>query len=142
MINRGIRTVIALALAVIVQAAGNVCLSLGMRSVADLAHSDPGDWLAVVSAGATIPWLWIGAGLLFAFFLLFTAVLSWSELSLAVPIVSFEIVVNVALARILLGEQVSVLRWAGAGLVAIGVAMVAGSGSWLGTPGDQGRARS
>lgn len=142
MVNRGIRTMIALTLAVIVQAAGNVCLSLGMRSVAELARSDSGGWLAVASAGATIPWLWVGAGLLLTFFLLFTAVLSWSELSLAVPIVSFEIIVNVALARILLGEEVSALRWAGAGLVAIGVAMVAGSGSWLGIPADQGRERS
>ena len=58
---------------------------------------------------------------------LFAIVLSWADLSLAMPIVAIEVVVNVAFATAFLGEQVPLTRWCGVVLVAAGVALVAGS---------------
>jgi uncharacterized membrane protein len=55
----------------------------------------------------------------------FTTVLARADLSVVVPIVSFEIVVNVALADLVIHEKVSVLRWAGTLLITCGVALVA-----------------
>ena len=117
------KTIVFLALAVTVQAAGNVCLSLGMRQFA-LAS---GSWADLALFALTNPWLWAGAACLASFTLLFTLVLSWTDLSLALPVISVEIVVNVALAGWLLGEKVSPLHWAGTVMVAAGVALVVGS---------------
>lgn len=120
------KTILFLAVAVAAQAAGNVCLSLGMRRFAgmplDLAHAADLGLLAL-----TNPWLWAGAALLATFTLLFTFVLSWTDLSLALPVISVEIVVNVALAGWLLGERISSLHWLGTVMVAAGVALVVGT---------------
>jgi len=119
------KTIVFLALAVVVQAAGNVCLSLGMRQFA--AVSGSGSWADLAVFALTNPWLWAGAAGLASFTLLFTLVLSWTDLSLALPVISVEIVVNVALAGWLLGEKVSPLHWLGTVMVAAGVALVVGS---------------
>ena len=119
------KTFVFLTLAVIVQAAGNVCLSLGMRQFAAVSGSESWGELAVFALSN--PWLWAGAGCLATFTLLFTFVLSWTDLSLALPVISVEIVVNVALAGWVLGEQVSSLHWVGTVMVAAGVALVVGS---------------
>ena len=120
---------ILLAVAILVQAAGNVCLTIGMKGLAALAQAHPGDWLPLIPAALGSPVIIIGVVMLIGFFILFATVLSRSDLSLAMPIVSFEIVVNVALAYVIIGEPVSPLRWAGTALVATGVALVALSGA-------------
>jgi drug/metabolite transporter (DMT)-like permease len=121
------RIALLLTVAILIQAAGNVCVSIGMKSLGAMAEVHPGDWSAVAVAGFTDPLLVIGILLLLGFFILFATVLSGADLSVAMPIVSFEIVVNVVLAYLIIGEAVSPLRWAGTGLVAIGVACVAAS---------------
>jgi len=120
------KTILFLAVAVAAQAAGNVCLSLGMRQLA-AASLESGHWADLAVLALSSPWLWAGAALLATFTLLFTLVLSWTDLSLALPVISVEIVVNVALAGWLLGEQVSPLHWVGTVMVAAGVALVIGS---------------
>ena len=117
------KTILFLTLAVTVQAAGNVCLSLGMRQFA----AASGTWPDLTLFALSNPWLWAGAACLASFTLLFTLVLSWPDLSLALPVISVEIVVNVALANWLLGETVSPLHWVGTVMVAAGVALVVGS---------------
>ncbi len=121
------KTLLFLAVAVAAQAAGNICLSLGMRHLAAAFNADSGDWIALAGLALTSPWLWAGAALLATFTLLFTLVLSWTDLSLALPVISVEIVVNVGLAGWLLGESVSPLHWLGTLLVAAGVALVVGT---------------
>jgi len=120
------KTILFLAVAVAAQAAGNVCLSLGMRRLSAAAF-DTAHWADLAVLALTNPWLWAGAAFLITFTLLFTLVLSWTDLSLALPVISVEIVVNVALAGWLLGERVSPLHWVGTVMVAAGVALVVGS---------------
>ncbi|MEI6557942.1 MAG: EamA family transporter [Rhodospirillaceae bacterium] len=117
------KTILFLALAVTVQAAGNVCLSLGMRQFATAS----GSWPDLALFALSNPWLWSGAAGLACFTLLFTLVLSWTDLSLALPVISVEIVVNVALAGWILGERVSPMHWVGTVMVAAGVALVVGT---------------
>jgi drug/metabolite transporter (DMT)-like permease len=122
------KTILFLAVAVAAQAAGNVCLSLGMHQIGTAASAaGPGYWAELAVLALTSPWLWAGAGLLIIFTLLFTLVLSWTDLSLALPVISVEIVVNVALAGWLLGESISPLHWVGTVMVAAGVALVIGT---------------
>ncbi len=134
------KTILFLAVAVCAQAAGNVCLSLGMRQLVATADLSIGHWPDAVLLALANPWLWAGTLLLVLFTLLFTLVLSWTDLSLALPVISVEIVVNVALAAWLLGETVSPLHWLGTVLVAAGVALVVGTaGDKAPAPSEQGR---
>ena len=108
-----------LALAIVAQAVGNVCLSKGMKGVSSAVSTS-----AFVSQAATSPAIWIGTALLLLFFLLFAAVLSYADLSFVVPAISIEVVVNVAFAAFFLHESVSSVRWLGTVLVSIGVILV------------------
>lgn len=58
-------------------------------------------------------------------FLAFMKLLTVAELSFAVPATAATYVLETVLARVLLKEQINAKRWAGAGLVACGVALLA-----------------
>jgi drug/metabolite transporter (DMT)-like permease len=119
-------TLALLLLAVLIQAAGNAFISLGMKAIGAAAQG-PADWISLAEMGFTSAWIWLGIVCLLGFMILFVIVLSWADLSYAMPIVSIEVVANVAVAAIFLDEEVSLTRWCGVALVALGVALVAGS---------------
>ncbi|MFN0044001.1 MAG: EamA family transporter [Alphaproteobacteria bacterium] len=120
------RTVFLLLVAVLMQAAGNAFMSIGMKELG-AAVSNVDDWLLLARIGLTSPWIWAGIFCLLGFVSLFAIVLSWADLSLVMPIVAIEVVVNVAFAAVFLGEEVSWTRWSGVVLVSVGVVLVAGS---------------
>jgi len=70
------------------------------------------------------PTIWLGTALLLIAFLLFSAALSWADLSFVLPTVSIEVIVNVAFADYFLNEPVSAVRWIGTVFVSIGVILV------------------
>ena len=104
--------------AVLLQGTGNLCLSQGMKDLASTAHP-------IALAAIASPLNVMGLLLLVGFFAIFTTVLARADLSVVVPIVSFEIVVNVALAHLIIHEHVSALRWAGTLVITCGVGLVA-----------------
>ncbi len=118
------KTYMVLAFAVMAQASGNVLLSKGMKYVtsADLTGSD--GLFPVVLQVAMNPMIWMGVVLSIAFYVLFAVALSWTDLSLVLPVISVEVVMNVAFAEYFLKEPVSTVRWAGTALIALGVVLV------------------
>jgi drug/metabolite transporter (DMT)-like permease len=58
-------------------------------------------------------------------FFAFMKLLSLADLSFAVPITAASVVIETVLARVVLKESVTTLRWAGACFVASGVALLA-----------------
>jgi drug/metabolite transporter (DMT)-like permease len=118
------RLAVLLVLAIGVQAMGNLLLSLGMKEVAFFAAGHPDQWQSIALEVITRPANIAGAVLLIAFSVMFATALSRADLSLAMPVVSIEIVVNVALAHLVLGEDISLKRWLGVFLVALGVTLV------------------
>src|SRR5258708_24325748 len=110
--------------AILAQAAGNVPLSFGMKSLAAVIDAHPGDWALIGLVAVKSPFLIAGVALLTVFFVLFAYLLSHLDLTIAMPIVSFEVVLNVACAHWILAETVSPLRWLGSALVAIVGALV------------------
>ncbi len=58
-------------------------------------------------------------------FFAFMKLLSIADLSFAVPVTAASVVLETVLARLLLKESVTALRWAGAFCVACGVALLA-----------------
>ena len=72
-----------------------------------------------------------GSWLIWAGFMLFgIATLVWfmvlakTPLSLAYPLMSLSYVFGLVLARYCLGESISMVRWAGVGVICVGIALV------------------
>jgi uncharacterized membrane protein len=118
------KTYAVLALAVLAQASGNVFLSKGMKYIVSFDKIESAGLISVPLQAAGNPMIWIGVALSITFYILFATALSWSDLSLVLPIISAEVVVNVAFAEYFLGEPVSAVRWTGTFLIASGVILV------------------
>ena len=58
------------------------------------------------------------------FFFLWLAVLSWEDLTVALPMQALNYVLVAILAKYILNEQISLLRWAGIFMVCVGVIMI------------------
>ena len=99
-----------------------------MKQIGSASGIGEADLLVPFAHAIGSPIIWLGTALLLIAFLLFTAALSWADLSFVLPTVSIEVIVNVALANYFLNEQVSALRWIGTVFVSIGVILVVRSG--------------
>jgi drug/metabolite transporter (DMT)-like permease len=109
------RQVVALSIAVIVlNAAGNCCLSLGMRSHAST------DYLGAM----TNPWVIAGIVLLIGWLASQLSLLSWADLTYVLPITAASFVGSAVLGAVVLHEHVSGPRWAGIALIAAGIVIV------------------
>jgi drug/metabolite transporter (DMT)-like permease len=87
--------------------------TMNLRGILETAVRAMTDWKIVV-----------GTFMLALFFFLWLAVLSWEDLSVALPMQALNYVLVAVLAKYLLHEQVSPLRWAGITLVCIGVVLI------------------
>ena len=121
------KTAVVLVTATVAQALGDVCLTKGMKAIVALEAGDSGS-IAQVSHIALqaiqSPMVWIGTLFLIVSFLLFSAVLSWADLTFVLPATAFGYVLNVAAGNYFLGESVSGRRWAGAAIITLGVLFV------------------
>jgi drug/metabolite transporter (DMT)-like permease len=103
-------------------AAGDSMLSHGMKQTGSISvHHLPGIFLAVLN-----PWVAVGILLLLAFFGAYMNALSWADLTYVLPATSLGYVLLALIARFVLHEQVSPLRWIGIALISGGVGFVAG----------------
>ncbi len=141
------KTAVVLITAIVAQAFGDVCLTKGMKAITSLEPGGAGFWelLSQVSHIALqaiqSPMVWVGTLLLIVFFVLFSAALSWADLSFVLPATAFGYVLNVAAGNYFLSESVSNRRWAGAVIITLGVLFVSRSGQRTGeTPRDELRA--
>ncbi len=103
---------------------GEVLQALGMRHHGEIRDFRPG---AVRRALAALARNWYVVVSVFAMavsFFAYLGVLTLTELSFAVPVTAITYVLETALAKYVLKEQVSWIRWAGASLVLCGVALV------------------
>lgn len=82
--------------------------------------------LQTVIFAVTNPWVAIGILFLLAFFASYMNALSWADLTYVLPATSLGYVLLALVARFILHEQVSALRWMGIALISGGVSFVAG----------------
>ena len=122
------KTAVVITAAVLAQAIGNTLVSKGMKTIASLGSAADifSPWL-LVQAGLS-PMIWMGTAFLILFFILFSAALSWADLSFVLPASSFGYILNVAFAHHFLSEPVSPVRWGGSVLIVLGVLLVSRSG--------------
>jgi len=103
-------------------AAGDTMLSHGMKQTGSISiHHLQGVIGAVLN-----PWVAAGIVLLLAFFASYMNALSWADLTYVLPATSLGYVLLALIARFVLHEHVSPVRWLGIALISGGVGFVAG----------------
>jgi drug/metabolite transporter (DMT)-like permease len=119
-----LKTLIVMLLAVTAGTIGDILLAKGMKEMGDISTMNLRGILNAVSQALTSPKLIIGTAMLAVFFFLWLAVLSWEDLSVALPMQALNYVLVVFLSEYLVGEVVSPTRWVGTILVCIGVILI------------------
>jgi len=115
------RKYLVLAGMILFNALGDVALSHGMKKMGAIHAGRLTDALAAVFT----PWVIVGILLLLAFFACYLTALSWADLSYVIPATALGYVVIALLSQWLLGETVTLTRWAGTLLVGGGVFFLA-----------------
>lgn len=118
------KTVVVMLLAVTAGTVGDLLLTKGMRELGDLSAMNLRGILSAAYQALTSPKLVIGTAMLAVFFFLWLAVLSWEDLSVALPMQALNYVLVAFLSQYFLGEIVTPMRWAGTVLVCIGVILI------------------
>jgi drug/metabolite transporter (DMT)-like permease len=122
------KTAIVMLIAVIAGTIGDILLARGMKELGDISAMNLKGIMNVALQALTSPKLMFGTAMLAVFFFLWLAVLSWEDLSVALPMQALNYILVAFLSQYFLHEVVTPLRWAGTVLVAIGVIMITKSG--------------
>jgi drug/metabolite transporter (DMT)-like permease len=119
-----LKTVIVMLLAVTAGTVGDILLTKGMKELGDISAMNLRGILNAALQALTSPKLIMGTSMLAVFFFLWLAVLSWEDLSVALPMQALNYVLVAFLSQYFLGEVVTPMRWAGTILVCIGVILI------------------
>jgi drug/metabolite transporter (DMT)-like permease len=119
-----LKTGIMMLLAVTAGTVGDILLTKGMKELGDLSAMNLRGMMHAGFQALSSPKLILGTAMLAVFFLLWLAVLSWEDLSVALPMQALNYVLVVFLSQYFLGEVVTPLRWAGTILVCAGVILI------------------
>jgi drug/metabolite transporter (DMT)-like permease len=119
-----LKTVVVMLLAVTAGTVGDLLLAKGMKELGDISAMNLRGIVNVALQALTTPKIIIGTAMLAIFFFLWLAVLSWEDLSVALPMQALNYVLVAFLSQYFLGEVVSPTRWAGTILVCIGVMLI------------------
>ena len=123
-----LKTVIFMMMAVSAGTVGDILLAKGMKELGDISAMNLRGILNVAFQALTTPKLIMGTAMLTVFFMLWLAVLSWEDLSVALPMQALNYVLVAFLSQYFLGEVVTPMRWAGTLLVCVGVVLITRSG--------------
>ena len=115
---------LALSMLVIIEVLGNVWLSRGIRQIGEVQLFNPHQLVLYGLHLLINPWVVLGVTFLIAFFLLYLVALSKLDLSYVLPMTASGYIMNAVFAWLILGEKVSLTRWAGTLFVTIGILIV------------------
>ena len=116
------KTYVVLIIATLAVAAGETFLSAGMKQVGDFSQ---GRVLSKLLEMLTNPLVLGGIMLMALFFFLYSASLSWADLSYVMPMTSLSFLFATILAKFFLDEEVSGWRWAGTFVIILGILLIA-----------------
>ena len=118
------KTIVIMLLAITAGTVGDILLAKGMKQLGDLSTMNLRGIMEVAFRAMTEWKIVVGTAMLAMFFFLWLAVLSWEDLSVALPMQALNYVLVAVLAKYILHEEVSPLRWGGIALVCIGVMLI------------------
>jgi len=119
-----LKTIPFILLSIVLGPLGNVLLGKGMKSVGSLRLVHPSDILLFAERTFTTPWLWLAVCCFLAFFLVHMLLLTWADYSYVQPATALAYATVALLSWLLLGENVSLLRWSGIAVICFGVLIV------------------
>lgn len=123
-----LRVVIAMAIAAGSAALGTILVRRGMMQVGSLETYAPLEMITYFWHALCNPYVIGGTILNAGFYFLFLAALSWTDVTVAVPMTAIEYGFAAVLAILILKEKVPPMRWAGIAIVIIGVIFIAKGG--------------
>jgi len=103
---------------------GDISLALAMRDIGEVNLADWRSLGGVLAKMFTPPGIWLGLLLMATFFFLWLLVLSFADLSFALPLTALTYVFTGLLVGPMLGEEVSPQRWLGMILITAGVVVI------------------
>jgi drug/metabolite transporter (DMT)-like permease len=118
------RVVTAMVIASAAAALGQILLRYGMQQVGALESWAPLEVAAWFWRALTNGYVVAGTVMNAVFYFIFVAVLSWSELTVALPLTALEYLFAAVLSVALLKEAVPALRWGGIALIVAGVVLI------------------
>ena len=119
-----LKTFVLVLMAVIVGGTGHVMLSKGIRPVGDLTEASAGRLGGMATRVLSQPLVIGGVALQAVFFFVYLTLLSRADVSQLLPMTALDYIVVALLAQWVLGEVITPARWAGIGLITVGVVLV------------------
>jgi len=123
-----LRVLIAMTVAAGSAALGQILLRRGMIEVGSLENYAPMALVSYFWHALCNPYVIGGTILNAVFYFLFLAALSWTDVTVALPMTAIEYGFAAVLAVLILKERVPPIRWGGIALVVIGVIFIARGG--------------
>ncbi|MDO8493745.1 MAG: EamA family transporter [Deltaproteobacteria bacterium] len=123
-----LKAFLALCAAMLACGIGNLMLRKGMIEMGPLDTYQIGPLFRYFAAAVTNPWVIGGILIEIVYFFLWLAVLSWADVSWALPMNAVEYILVAVLALFFLGEKVDWTRWVGIFFIMMGVVFM--SASW------------
>jgi len=119
------RVIFALAVLILGSTGGEIAITHGMKATGEPTRLRPLQLLQFLGRAIRNCWFWAGVTVMAVSFYSLLVLLSWEPISFVIPASALSYVVGTLGAKYILGEQVSIARWAGVVLVCAGVALVA-----------------
>ncbi len=119
-----LKTLVVMLIAITAGAVGDIFLTQGMKGSGDISVMSFRQVIDTAFKALSNWRLILGTAFQAVYFGLWLAVLSWEDLSVALPLQALSYLVVAFLAQLYLGEHVSGIRWAGICLICAGVALV------------------
>ena len=123
-----LRVIVAMTIAAGSAAFGQILVRRGMLQVGSLENYAPWPLAAYFWHALCNPYVIGGTILNAVFYFLFLAALSWTGVTVALPMTAIEYGFAALMAVTILKESVPPVRWVGIALVAIGVILIARGG--------------
>ena len=123
-----LKVIIAMTIAAAAAAVGQIFVRQGMQQVGALEQYAPLALMGYFGQALLNPYVVIGTLLNGVFYFLFLAALSWTDVTVVLPMTALEFGMAAILAVVLLNEVVPTMRWAGIALVIAGVFLIALAG--------------
>lgn len=115
---------ILLALIVVAGTGGELCVSRAMKVVGEAPSLRPTEAAKVILRALRVPWMWLGGAMMTVAFFSLLGALSIYDVSFVVPVTALSYVAGAFGGVVFLHEHVTIQRWLGVSLVAVGVALV------------------
>lgn len=119
-----VKVILVVLFATLCVSVGETLLSAGMKQVGRGGHEGFGFVLAALSNTHVLT----GTILMMTYFALYSLALSWADISFVLPLTAMSYLFVATLARLFLHEPVNPTRWIGAGVITLGVLIVARGG--------------